>query len=118
MDYQIGDLGSMALPISHYDAVALIYVHLPERERKHLHRESIKALKKGGRIILEAFSKEQLKHSSGGPKELNLLYSSAEMKEDFKELKLEVLEEKTVLLDEGPFHHGQSGVVRLVGKKI
>jgi SAM-dependent methyltransferase len=101
IEYEIGDLNTIALPIAHYDAIALVYIHLSERVRRHLHTECVKALKPGGTLILEAFSKNQLHYSSGGPKDVNLLYSVPELQEDFEKLALRKLEERIVNLNEG-----------------
>jgi len=114
LSYQIADLGSIELPVAQYDVVALIYVHLPVKERKHLHSECIKSLKAGGTVILEAFSKNQANYSSGGPKDSNLLYDLREIHEDFYAMKIDVIEERTTLLDEGRFHKGQASVIRLI----
>jgi SAM-dependent methyltransferase len=113
INYQIADLGSIKLPIAQYDVVGLIYVHLPVTDRKHLHGECIKSLKSGGTVILEAFSKNQVNYSSGGPKDSNLLYALHEIQEDFHTLEVDVIEERTILLEEGIFHKGLASVVRL-----
>jgi SAM-dependent methyltransferase len=118
IQYGVQDLGGLELNESVFDAVALIYVHLPEPSRKHLHAECVKSLKPGGRLILECFTKDQVRYDSGGPKISTLLYSEAELALDFSPLKIEFLREEVVSLDEGPFHQGPASVVRLVGVKI
>jgi hypothetical protein len=37
---------------------------------------------------------------------------------DFKDLKIDLLEYKQIFLSEGKFHHGIADVVRFVGTKI
>ena len=115
--YEQGDIGSRILPSDQYDAIALIYVHLPDKERKHLHRQCVNALKPGGTIIMEAFSQGQEKYSSGGPKDPGLLYSLDDLEKEFQALNVEVAEEIIVHLDEGQFHRGLASIVRLVAKK-
>jgi SAM-dependent methyltransferase len=115
--YEKDDIGSCILPAAQYDAIALIYVHLPDKERKHLHRQCVNALKPGGTIILEAFSKGQQKYTSGGPKDPTMLYSLDEIQKDFLPLNVEMAREVTVHLDEGQFHQGLASIVRLVAKK-
>lgn len=70
-----------------------------------------------GTIILEAFSKDQEKYSSGGPREPGLLYSLDNLQQDFQALCFEVAKEIIVNLEEGQFHQGLASVVRLVAKK-
>src|SRR5687768_2447454 len=59
-----------------YDAVGLIYVHLPEGVRQAFHEEAYRSLKSGGYLLLEAFAKEQAQFDSGGPKDSALLYNA------------------------------------------
>jgi len=69
-------------------------------------------LKPGGRIILEGFNKSQLGKTSGGPKQVDWLFSSRELAEDFKGLTVQINEEKDRLLDEGPLHQGIASVIQ------
>jgi SAM-dependent methyltransferase len=98
-----------------FDAVAFLYAHNPNR--KDNHRQLLKFLKPGGTIILEAFSKGQINHNTGGPKDVNMLYSIQELKEDFSQLSELKVWEEDIVLDEGTFHSGKSSVIRLIGKK-
>ena len=98
-----------------FDVLALIYAHNPNRKNNHGHLLSL--LKLGGTIILETFSKKQINNNTGGPKDIDMLYSIKELKEDFSQLsELHVWEEE-IMLDEGEFHRGKSSVIRLIGKK-
>jgi SAM-dependent methyltransferase len=98
-----------------FDALAFIYAH--NSNRKDNHRHLINFLKPGGTVILEAFSKEQINNNTGGPKDINMLYSIAELKEDFAQLsELDVWEEE-IVLEEGNLHSGRSSVIRLIGRK-
>ena len=79
----------------------------------------LRALKPGGILILEAFSAEQLKYSSGGPKDVALLYTAELITRDFaghgtNRAEALLLEEKVVELEEGPMHSGPGSVVRAV----
>ena len=117
IDYQLGDLGSVHFPKETYDVVALIYVHLHEVERGHLLSECVNALKVGGKILLEVFSKEQINYTSGGPKDLQLLYSLKELDEILKDLDFQVNNVTLINLDEGEFHQGVGSAVRIVATK-
>lgn len=101
-----------------FDLIALIYIHLPENIRKLFHKNLSSYLNKDGKILLECFSKDQINNNSGGPKDLELLYSIEEIKQDFSGYQLEMLEEKEILLDEGHLHQGKANVIRLIAKKI
>ncbi|MFN7261828.1 MAG: class I SAM-dependent methyltransferase [Cyclobacteriaceae bacterium] len=118
IDYQVYDLGKIKLPGKEFDAVALIYVHLPMELRKHLHLQCKQSLKTGGKLIFESFSKDQLKYNTGGPKDSALLHTMSDIHRDFADLRIDELEEKLLELKEGPFHSGPASVVRLTAFKI
>jgi SAM-dependent methyltransferase len=115
--YSIQDLSNIELPEDKFDAVALVYVHLPGPVRNHLYDQIVKSLKPGGRIIMEVFSERQLNYQSGGPKELALLHTASGLEKDFQDLKIIYQNECEVELKEGPFHNGPAHVVRMVLEK-
>lgn len=115
--YIISDLFLYPYPANRFDAVGLIYVHMPPEKRRQLHRHAFDTLKPGGSLILEGFSKKQLRHASGGPRDEALLFSLEEIREDFKDLDILLLTEEEIVITEGPFHEGKASVVRLIGKK-
>ena len=101
-----------------YDAVGLIYVHLEPVLRKKFHTEIAKSLPVAGYLIFEAFAKEQMNRTSGGPKEEALLYDAPSICSDFQHLHILSCGQKEVNLQEGDFHKGRSHVLRLIGQKI
>jgi len=100
-----------------YDLIALIYLHLIPEERSVFFKKLSGLLKPGGHIILEAFSKNQIHNSSGGPKDNNLLYDLSEIKTDFFDLQIKILKEEEIYLEEGLLHRGKANVVRLIAQK-
>jgi 2-polyprenyl-3-methyl-5-hydroxy-6-metoxy-1,4-benzoquinol methylase len=100
-----------------YDLIALVYVHLAKETRIKFHRKMVDALKVGGTILLEAFNTKQMKFSSGGPKDLDMLYSIENLQNEFKALSFQILEELTIDLKEGSFHQGKAAVVRMIASK-
>lgn len=114
----LADLNDWDWPKSEYDFVIIIYVHFPENVRALLHDKVISSLKIGGQLIMESFTPEQLNYSSGGPAVLEMLYTAKMMKEDFKLLEIQQLEECVADLDEGKYHVGEGAVLRLLARKI
>lgn len=100
-----------------FDAIGLIYVHLPTKERIALHQKMVDALLPGGVLIVEAFSKAQINNTSGGPKDIEQLYSLDQLKQDFASLNCIQAIEIEVDLEEGPFHKGKANLVRYCAKK-
>lgn len=122
IDYKIQDAMEFDYPANSFDAIGLIYSHFPSKIRTAFHKKLINSLKIGGHIILEAFSKNHLKFSeenpqAGGPRNIDMLFDSSSILDDFKSLGTVLIEEKVVILSEGEFHQGESFVVRYLGKK-
>ena len=99
-------------PLESFDVIALSFFHLPPDMRKAFHQRCVTWLKPGGRIILEGFNKSQLGKTSGGPKQVDWLFNSQELAEDFQGLTVQLNEEKDRLLDEGPLHQGIASVIQ------
>lgn len=118
INYSIVDLAKFTPQKKYYNCAAIIFVHFNSEERKSFHQKIVEYLKPGGILILESFSKNQLGKSSGGPQNLEMLYSIEEIKNDFKEMRMILLEEKNVLLNEGDKHGGDASVIRYVGEKL
>ncbi len=102
---------------SGFDAIGLCYAHFEPQLRRLFFRNLQDWIVPGGKIILEAFRKDQIHKKSGGPKDLNLLYSLDDLRKDFNQLHIEQLTADTIILDEGAGHQGEAEVVRFVGRK-
>ncbi|HLO91938.1 MAG TPA: methyltransferase domain-containing protein [Lentimicrobium sp.] len=117
INYLLKDLRCYRAEENTFDAIALIYVHMPLEFRAKVHGELIKFLKPGGCLILEAFSKAQLPNNSGGPKDINMLYSAAELRSDFSNLKIMEFMDVRLHLEEGQHHKGIADVIRMFARK-
>lgn len=117
MTIEQGDLSVWHWPIAEFDAVVCVFLHLPLAVRPQVHRNLLAALKPGGLLILEAFTPAQLKHTSGGPKQVELLYSADILRQDFQGAEPLELNESEIQLDEGRLHRGPAAVVRAVFRK-
>ena len=117
LNYLTGTMEQIDLAPDSFDAVGLVFAHFPAILRESYHTQFCKLLRPGGLIILEGFSKNQLKYPSGGPRNLDMLFSLEEIQNDFKELNLLVLEENEIELNEGRYHIGPASVVRFIGQK-
>ncbi|MES2377832.1 MAG: class I SAM-dependent methyltransferase [Bacteroidota bacterium] len=122
LDYLVGDLAGFQFEKASFDVIGLIYAHFPAGQKSIFHQKLNECLKPGGAIILEAFNKQHLNLNKldpkvGGPKELAMLYSAAELHADFPNYEIELLAEKEILLEEGQYHVGKGAVVQFVGIK-
>ena len=105
-----------------FDAIALIYAHFPANIKSLYHKTLDQYLRKNGLVIFEAFCKRHLDYLSnnekiGGPKDLAMLFSIAELKSDFVNYEIIELVEKEIELSEGLFHNGKGCVIGFFGRK-
>lgn len=117
IDYLIGNYDIVSFPINHFDCIVLIFAHMNPSKRKEYHQKLISFLRPGGIIILEGFSKKQINNNSGGPRDINMLFSEDEIQSDFLLLSELIITETDYNLDEGPFHQGIASVIRVKGIK-
>lgn len=114
--YQVSDVLDFHTD-EQFDVLGLVYAHFPKKVRKEAYQRLLKFIKPNGKVIFEAFAKEQLGNASGGPQNLDMLFSIEEVNEEFSGLQFELLEQRTIQLDEGEHHKGKAEVIRFVGAK-
>lgn len=117
IQYDIATLQNFDGQPNIYDMIGLIYVHQPPALRQQFHKRLVSWLKPSGYLVLEAFHKEQLGNSSGGPQQADMLFNRTELLDDFKELDILQIDERYTDLNEGPFHSGSACVIRLIARK-
>ncbi|MBE0646433.1 MAG: class I SAM-dependent methyltransferase [Bacteroidales bacterium] len=115
--YDITELSDFHYSPGSFDAVGLFFVHMASPMREKVHHDLVSCLKPGGRVVLEAFNKRQIKNATGGPNDVSLLFSVQELKSDFREMDILVLEELVQHYDTGIFHRGESETIRMLGRK-
>ena len=112
-DYLLADIRQFDIAAQGgWDVIGLIYAHFPAEWRAEIHQKCAAALRPGGRIILEAFNRKQLNRLSGGPKNIDLLFSKSMIEQDFEALEPVECVETTVFLKEGQGHSGLAELVR------
>lgn len=116
IDYEISEVLDFETNI-YFDVIGLCYAHFPAEIRKEAHQHLLQYLNIGGIVIFEAFAKAQLGKSSGGPKNLEMLFSMEEIKSEFPQLEFKILKEESVELSEGEYHQGKAEVIRFLGIK-
>lgn len=118
IDARVADALEFDYAPAAYDAVALIFAHLPPPVRIHVHAKAVEALKPGGLILLQAFRPEQLGRTTGGPKDPAMLYDAATLRRDFAACSEIVRLDGTLeVLEEGPNHRGEGAVISFIARK-
>ena len=117
INYELADLSEYKPKSNYYDSAAIIFLHLNPEIRNSVHSKVLNSLKPGGKLILEVYEKEQLGKDSGGPQNVDMLYSKEELEADFTDMKIIILQKKIVILNESQHHSGEAAVLRLIAVK-
>jgi SAM-dependent methyltransferase len=123
LEYIVGDVERLEFENHQFDAIGLIYAHFSAEKKTVFHKKLHDYLRPGGIIIFEAFSKSHkhfktLNPKVGGPDDIDMLYTTAEIIADFENYEVLILEEEEILLNEGKYHMGKGSVIRFVGRKL
>jgi SAM-dependent methyltransferase len=112
------DVHAWNYPQDAFDVVVEIFTQFStpeERPRKWAGMR--KALKPGGLLILQGYTQKQLEYGTGGPKEIERLYTHAMLEQAFGDLRDVKIVEEELEMHEGAAHGGMSAVIGLTGRK-
>lgn len=112
------DVHEWDYPPDAFDLVVEIFTQFStpaERERKWAGMR--RTLKPGGLLILQGYTPKQLQYGTGGPKQVENLYTRAMLEAAFAGFEILLLEEEEREIHEGTSHGGMSAVINLVARK-
>jgi hypothetical protein len=114
------DLAHYAPEEAAHELVTSFFCHLPPELRRTVHARAARALRPGGCFVLEGFTPRQreLGLTSGGPRDVGVLFEPEVLRAEFTGAGLEVVEcvELAAQLDCGR-HRGEARVVRLLARR-
>lgn len=117
IDVQVADLKDFDIGIEAWDAVVSIFAHLPPALRKDVHQRVVKGLKRGGVLILEAYTPKQLEYKTGGPPIAEMMMCLDDLMDEFEGLDLEFGIEQEREVIEGKYHTGKAYTVQVFARK-
>ena len=101
-----------------YDAVVAIFVQFADPDtRATLFKRMKSALKPDGLILLQGYTPKQLEYKTGGPPNVDYLYTEALLQEAFGDLDIPEMRAYEEVLTEGTQHHGPSALIGMVARK-
>ena len=112
------DITTWEWPNAEFDVVVGIFfqfVSPPERHR--VFAGMSKALKPGGLLLLEGYGPKQLEYKTGGPSELENLYTEELLREEFSGFSELATKSYDSVMSEGIRHVGMAALVDLVARK-
>jgi SAM-dependent methyltransferase len=112
------DLLAFPWPTAAYDIiVGIFFQFLNPEQRRDVFAGICKALKPGGLLLIEGYRPEQLKYKTGGPSEVENLYTRELLEALFAGLSELKIVEHDSIVQEGSRHVGMSALIDLVGRK-
>jgi SAM-dependent methyltransferase len=117
LETRLADLTAEDLGDGAWDLIVSIFFHLPTPERRALHQRIARALRPGGRVVLEAYTPRQLAFKTGGPSRPEMLMTLPLLLADFTGLDIVHGVELERDIIEGAGHAGHSAVVQFVAEK-
>ena len=112
------DLDTWRWPVEAFDVVVAIFFQFCTPALRTRVFGSIKrALQPGGLLLLEGYRPEQLKYKTGGPSEVENLYTRELLEKSFSDFSSVEIAEYDSEIREGAGHGGMSALIDLVGRK-
>ena len=118
VDHRVDDFAHWPWDGARYDAVVAIFIQFASPpERAQLFSNVRQSLKPGGLLILEGYGVGQIGRGTGGPPQVEHLYTPEMLLEAFDGFEVLLLEEREDWLEEGTRHVGRSALVDFVARK-
>jgi SAM-dependent methyltransferase len=116
--FELADVHGWTYPESAFDVVVEIFTQFSQpadRARKWANMR--RALKPGGLLIVQGYSPKQLQYGTGGPKQIDQLYTRAMLEDAFGSFRDVTIVEEEIELHEGTSHGGMSAVIGMTARK-
>jgi ubiquinone/menaquinone biosynthesis C-methylase UbiE len=118
VSFELADVHTWPYPDAGFDVVVEIFTQFSTPAERALKWSEIRrALKPGGLLILQGYTPKQLQYATGGPKQLENLYTREMLEQAFAGFKGMRFVEEEREMHEGVRHNGMSAVIGLTAIK-
>lgn len=118
MRFERADLMQWDWGVECYDVVVGIFIQFaPPGLREQMFDRIRQCLKPGGLLLLQGYTPRQLQYKTGGPSQVENLYTEAMLRAAFADMDIIRLHEHDDIIEEGVGHSGMSALIDLVAKK-
>ena len=115
---ELADLAQWRWPVAAFDLIAAIFIQFADPAFRDKIFTGIKpALKPGGLLLMQGYRPEQLGYRTGGPSQVENLYTRGLLEAAFGDFASVEIREHDSVVDEGAGHAGMSALIDLVGHK-
>ena len=116
--FQQVDLATWPWPSAELDVIVAIFIQFADPPFRRRIFDGIKtALKPGGLLLMQGYRPEQLDYRTGGPSQVENLYTTALLEDSFGDFASVEINEHDSMVDEGGGHAGMSALIDFVGRK-
>jgi SAM-dependent methyltransferase len=116
--FVVADMHTWPYPDAAFDVVVDIFTQVSTPAERAVKWAGVRrALKPGGLLILQGYTPRQLQHGTGGPKQVENLYTRAMLEHAFGDFSDITIVEEERELREGAAHAGMSAVIGLTARK-
>ena len=116
--FQQVDLATWPWPTAEFDVIVAIFIQFADPPFRQRIFDGIKtALKPGGLLLMQGYRPEQLNYRTGGPSQVENLYTTALLEDSFSDFASVEINEHDSMVDEGGGHAGMSALIDFVGRK-
>jgi SAM-dependent methyltransferase len=116
--FQQVDLATWRWPTAEFDVIVAIFIQFADPPFRQRIFDGIKtALKPGGLLLMQGYRPEQLDYRTGGPSQVENLYTTALLEDSFSDFASVEINEHDSVVDEGGGHAGMSALIDFVGRK-
>jgi SAM-dependent methyltransferase len=118
INFERADVHTWYYPEATFDVVVEIFTQFSSpADRTKKWAGMRKTLKPGGLMIIQGYTPKQLQYDTGGPKQIENLYTRAMLEETFRGFRDMKIVEEEVEMHEGASHGGMSAVINFTARK-
>jgi SAM-dependent methyltransferase len=111
------DLAAYRIAPGAWVGIVATWAHLPPPLRRNVHAQTVAGLRPGGVFVLEAYTPAQLAYNTGGPRSVELLMTTAQLRGELAGLEFEIQRELERDVIEGGGHTGRGAVVQVLARR-
>ena len=117
--YHVADVEGWTWERDRFDLVVAVFIQFLGPEAMAQAFEKMRrTLRPGGRVLLHGYRPKQLEYGTGGPSDVENLYTEEMLRKAFDGMAIEKLSSYDAELREGSGHVGQSALIDLIARKL
>ena len=117
LECELADLSDWQWPVQRFDVVAAIFIQFVGAAGRAQQFANLKrCLKPGGLLLLQGYTPRQLEYRTGGPSQVDNLYTESVLREAFDDMEILHLAEHDSVIHEGAGHDGMSALIDMVAR--